>query len=138
MKHLKLSYEPVFPIEIKRRKSDREKWVRAGLVIFKAIWPGGKAVCKMTECATESGNRKTLLRINAVIVLPTAEVWDNNSGLCRIWFKVGTDEYESARINGWNPVKKHAMYSGKRCSEEALEKACEIASKIPTWNPPKQ
>lgn len=127
MKHLKLSCEPVFPLEIKRRKKCRDEWARLGLITFKALWPRGSAVCKMTESATIKG---TLLRINAVIIYPTAEVWDGQNNLCRIWFKVGENGYEASKLNGWKAVPCVPLVSGVRCSKEAMEKAGQVANTL--------
>lgn len=131
MNRLELPTKPVFPLEIYREPATREAWVNAGRTSFKVFWPGGVALCKMTDAAKIVKNgRKTVLRIEAVPVAPVAEVWGADGRLCHLWFQVGEAVYEATHLNGWKPKAGSAPKSVGRPSEDALNLAVALSEKV--------
>lgn len=131
MMRLTLPAKPTFPLDIYRPPLAREDWLSAGATSFKAFWPGGVAVCKMTQPASlVKIGRKERLRIYAVPVGPVGEVWDALGTLCHLWFQVGDAVYEATKLNGWNPVPAEAPRSVGRPSDSAVDLALLLSEKV--------
>lgn len=105
MRTLALTDYPTFPLAIKRSAKVCKAWIKEGRQAFQLQHNGDRYFFSMKSAPkikkTDDGD---MLIIDAVKIVPVAEVWDTDSNKpCRVWFSYGDSVYEASKLNGWKP-----------------------------------
>ena len=131
MKTIKMEWEPVFPLKLKRERWVRNEWVNGGKTAFTVHTPRSKTVCATTAPPEVVNNgRQITLVIHAAPVYVLAEVWDNTNKPCRLWFEFNGTCYMASRLSGFKPKQEEPPLRCNKASNEATKLAAESAAML--------
>jgi hypothetical protein len=132
MRTMKLVSVPKFPAEFNRRAETREEWIKAGKSAFWVMCNGKRHGFQMKSKPIEvRTGSKELLRVDAALVTPLAEVWDSTNRPCRVWFSFDGKTYEAGRLDGWKPrAVPMPSFKSQGCSLDATKSALTAAGQV--------